>query len=265
LLLKLNFLCLKEVNVSFSVMITMDSWAPVVMYFQKRCYDPEIDVGTYQTGGLVPNIVHKNIVQSTIWEVPATEDDTELMVYIPKSYQSISPYQQFVLKSYYADLNFIDPIVNTPHGTRARPEQSPLAMSYIYIRFRCLPPPPEISTTRMNFTLQTGWLQEVTFEIIKHCNTHVDNGGGGSSSAWTPFGIFAFTVFLLILVWCLVGCAYNYVAKDQRGADAIPGITIYRAIYYRCFPAPKYTPQTDYNYDKDTADYGGGSYQSENL
>jgi len=189
-------------------------------------------------------------------------------IWIPKSYAAITPYQQFAITSFHFDLNFMDTTMKLMKGDKAHTSTSPAGTPYVLITYRCVNP-PLISESRLNMTINIGWQKDIEFSWTKRCDSTPSvppSDGGGSSSAWSPFGIFAFSVFMLILVWCLVGCGYNYVARDQRGADAIPGINFYRSIYYKCFPSPKYTPQTDYNYsERETPDYGGTSYQSENL
>jgi len=195
-------------------------------------------------------------------------DHSAIYIWIPKSYSLITPYQQFQIQSFSFNLAFMDATLKVQKGDKARSSTNPAGTPYLLVTYRCVTP-PDISESQLNVTINYGWGQPLTFSWVKRCDSSLEptnNGGDSSSSGWTPFGIFAFTVFILILVWCLVGCGYNYVAKDQRGADAIPGINLYRSIYYKCFPSPKYTPQTDYNYsEREAPDYGGTSYQSENL
>jgi len=201
--------------------------------------------------------------------IPDDHETSAFYIWIPKSYSYITPYQQFAITNTYFDSDFMDTTFKLMKGDKAHTSTSPAGTPYLLVTYRCVSP-PDVSQAELNFTIATGWgTQGTVVSFVKKCNSHVEPNGpsdSGSSSAWSPFGIFAFTVFILILVWCLVGCGYNYVAKDQRGADAIPGINLYRSIYHKCFPSPKYTPQTDYNYsERDTPDYGGTSYQSENL
>jgi len=218
---------------------------------------------------LSSSIVHHNIASPNITEIPDDQETTAVYVWIGSAFGAVSPYQQFFITNFGFDANVINAEVKLPKGNQAHTANNPKGV-YLLVRYTCNDWAPPKSTAILNFTLSIGWQQEVSFKLLKHCHSEpppTNNGGGSSSSAWSPFGIFAFTVFLLILVWCLVGCSYNYIAKDQRGADAIPGINFYRSVYQRCFPSPKYTPQTDYNYkdDKESPDYGGTSYQSENL
>jgi len=268
--------CLQETNATYSVVIafTDPTYAPVTLYFAKQCIDPLLDVGQYEVSEsgtlLVPDLVHKNVPNPNGTFIDDDAEHSAFYIWIPKSYAAVTPYQQFsiVPGSFNYDSRYMVAQMKVQKGDKARSSTNPSGTPFILVTYLCTSP-PEISESPLNLSISYGWQQPVTVSWIKRCDASKTPGGGGggeSSSAWSPFGIFAFTVFILILVWCLVGCGYNYVAKDARGADAIPGITLYRSIYYKCFPSPKYTPQTDYNYsEKETPDYGGTSYQSENL
>jgi len=260
-ILKLDLLCYRPGNTSAIIMVKFDqAWDPVEIYLNKTCMLPELDVGYASTGGtLTPDVVHHNVVVGTELVVAESELTTKFNVWIPHSWAERSaPYQQFEVVTIGYDRMFVSPLDGLTTTDRAVPADPGAILAGIYVTYRC-ESPPERSTSTLNLTLNVGWVTPLTWEWTKKCGPQPQPG---HSSGWSPFGIFAFTVFIIILVWCLGGCAYNYIRKDQRGAEAIPGITLFRACYHRCFPAPRYTPQTDYNYDK-APDYGGTSYQSE--
>jgi len=264
-----HFLCLKDTNVTFKIEIAMTNWASPILHFQKRCADPQLDIGVYESNDnratLVPTLVHHNVASPNITTINSDQATSDFFIWIPRSYAAITPYQQFAIKSFHFDDAYLNAEYKVMKSDKAHVSDYVKGTSFLRVTYRCSTP-PDVSTSFLNFTITIGWQQDITFQWQKHCDSRVTAQPSGGHSAWTPFGIFAFTVFMLILVWCLFGCAYNYVAKDQRGADAIPGITLYRSVYHRCFPTPKYTPQTDYNYsERESPDYGGTSYQSENL
>jgi len=256
---KFSLYCLRPGSTSGIILFKFDNnWDPIQLYFFKNCSQQMLNVGVMQGDvQFDPNIVNQGVVTGFNYQETVNHQTTEFTFWVPSTWTTNTPYQQFLVNSLTMTGGFMEVDYAVVNGNKAfGQETSP--PSTVLVTYRCASPPPE-STGKLNLTLNLGWEQTVSFTWIKHCGPP-----SSSSSAWSPFGIFAFTVFILILVWCLVGCAYNYVAKDQRGADAIPGINLYRSCYQRCFPAPRYTPQTDYNYDK-APDYGGTTYQSENL
>jgi hypothetical protein len=87
-----------------------------------------------------------------------------------------------------------------------------------------------------------------------------------ASGGWTTAGIFFFSVFIIVIVFCVAGCGFNFVKNEKTGFDVVPGATYYRACYEKMFPAKQYTPQLDTHSDhKDSSAtaYGSTTYQND--
>lgn len=127
----------------------------------------------------------------------------------------------------------------------------------IQVTYNCKDLGEESHRVRLQMTLGfNGSYDNITFRWRKTC-------GPIESDGWSSAGIFAFTVFILLLVFCGVGCVYNYVQQNRTGCDVIPGITIWRECFNKCFnKGPRYSPQMDYeNPGNDDGEYGV-SYQT---
>lgn len=150
------------------------------------------------------------------------------------------------------------------HGNVVHPHRGGgLLDSYIRIIYSCEEDRKEAISSQLNMTIgfpNTTW-DNITIKWRKVCGPRGDDG-------WNSASIFFFTVFLLGLVLCVVGCLYNYVQQNRTGCDVIPGIDIYRNCFQRvegcfgrCFKEPRYSPQVDYDNPIDDSDYGA-SYQT---
>jgi len=87
---------------------------------------------------------------------------------------------------------------------------------------------------------------------------------GSSGGGWSTAGIFFFSVFIIIVVFCVAGCGYNFIKNEKTGFDVVPGASYYRACYEKVFPVKHYTPQLDTHSDiKDSSakSYGSTTYQ----
>lgn len=134
--------------------------------------------------------------------------------------------------------------------------------SFIRVDYNCKDQGKLSFTNVLNMTIgfpNSSW-DNITFEWRKVCGPVPDEG-------WNSAAIFFFTVFILCLVLCVVGCLYNYVQQNRTGCDVIPGIDIYRNCFQRiegcfgrCFKEPRYTPQI--NYDNPIESDYGASYQT---
>lgn len=108
-----------------------------------------------------------------------------------------------------------------------------------------------------------GTFGEVTFKVMKKCFPPVapeDGGGGG----WSPFGTFVFVVFILTLVGCVAGCAFNKVKRDKTGWEVVPGAGLVSMALGKCLKEPRYTPQMDYDTPVgEDNDHYGATYQAD--
>jgi len=134
--------------------------------------------------------------------------------------------------------------------------------TYLLINYNCKFRGREHRTVKLNVTLWfNASYDNITVEWRKTCGPDVDDGWGAAS-------IFFFTVCILFLVLCIVGCLYNYVQHNQTGCDIIPGIGMYRSCFHRvelcfysCFGEPRYSPQIDYDNPINDEEYNV-SYQT---
>jgi hypothetical protein len=122
------------------------------------------------------------------------------------------------------------------------------------------------SQNTLQFEFDYGWTQSYVVHFTKLCDFHASGGGG---SAWTPAGIFFFTVFILLIAFFLFGSMYNYFCNQKRGAEIVPCIGVFRRCYNSICNRDNahYTPQMPSDYtahgDKDERrGYGSYTYQS---
>jgi hypothetical protein len=98
----------------------------------------------------------------------------------------------------------------------------------------------------VNVTIELPGYADVTFELAKRCLAHIvptpDPDGG-----WPAASVFFFIVFILTMVFCIVGCGINYVQKGKTGIEIIPGATTCVECMGKVFRQPRYTPQMDYD------------------
>lgn len=113
------------------------------------------------------------------------------------------------------------------------------------------------SLVTVTFIFDRDGVEDATFSFVKECSYLPSPEGGG----WSPFGVFCFTVFIIILVFCVAGCGVNRFHFHKQGADIIPGMPLYR----KCLGRGEqrvYTPQADFA-ESSTVDGAYGSYQTQ--
>lgn len=113
---------------------------------------------------------------------------------------------------------------------------------------------------RLNITLEFEAHADITFSMQKLCIPYVPE------DTWSPGAIFFFTCFILTLVFCILGCGFNYVQKGKTGLEIIPGATTCVGCVGKLVSQPRYTPQMDYDQPVDNGAQGGrygASYQTD--
>jgi len=112
----------------------------------------------------------------------------------------------------------------------------------------------------VNVTLELPGYANVTFELEKRCFPNL-TPTPEKEKGWSPASVFFFTVFVLTMVFCIVGCGVNYVQKGKTGLEIIPGATTCVECLGKVFRQPRYTPQMDY--DAPVGGAPGTSYQTD--
>jgi hypothetical protein len=101
-------------------------------------------------------------------------------------------------------------------------------------------------TGDVNVTIELPGFADVTFEMEKKCFPHIAPSPE-PPTGWSPAAIFFFTVFVLTMVFCIVGCGVNYVQRGKTGLEIVPGATTFAECMGKVFRQPRYTPQMDYD------------------
>jgi hypothetical protein len=99
----------------------------------------------------------------------------------------------------------------------------------------------------VNVTIGLPGYADVTFELEKRCFPHITPTPEKEPGGWSPASIFFFTVFVLTMVFCIVGCGINYVQRGKTGLEIVPGATTFAECMGKVFRQPRYTPQMDYD------------------
>jgi len=140
-------------------------------------------------------------------------------------------------------------------------KKTPLDFEVTYV----CPLIPANYTILLEFEFLNGEFDPPTATWVKECfpalpatpTTKADEG-------WSTTGIVFFTGFMITLVFCVLGCGYNYVQQGRAGTDIIPCISVFRACKAKAQGDRGYSPQMDYTSgDKIRASDGGdGAYGS---
>lgn len=105
---------------------------------------------------------------------------------------------------------------------------------------------------------------------VKHCfprHSPTPAPAAKVEGGWSTTGIVFFTGFMLTLVFCVLGCGYNYVQQGRSGTDIIPCIGVFRACKDKVSGGggTDYSPQMDYTSadgERASGDGGDGAYGS---
>jgi len=232
------------------VNVSLAPYDDIFFYFTKPCILPELNVGTELN---LPNIISNTTVLNNVsLSSPADETQSEY-------YMWLAPYS--VLK----DLNFnFLPVTSDKSivavGIRATNPSKFLNTSVsngFYLSWTCLTITQAVTSVRVSIDI--NFERNLEFNVTKTCP---ERNGPSSPPGWSTAGIFFFVVFLIIVVFCVAGCGYNFVKNEKTGCDVVPGASYYRSCYEKVFPPKRYTPQMD-NYDTTTsASSSGKSYGS---
>jgi len=118
----------------------------------------------------------------------------------------------------------------------------------------------------VNVTIGVSGYADITFSLDKKCFP-VFSPTPESPEGWGAGSIFFFTVFILTMVFCIVGCGINYVQQGKTGLEIIPGASTCVACMGKLFRQPRYTPQMDYDAPVGGQAHGnerfGASYQTD--
>ena len=103
----------------------------------------------------------------------------------------------------------------------------------------------------VNITIELPGYSDVTFSLEKICLPPLPprspTPAPPADGEWGPGSIFFFTVFILTMVFCIVGCGINYVQQGKTGLEIIPGASTCVGFLGKLFRQPRYTPQMDYD------------------
>jgi len=103
----------------------------------------------------------------------------------------------------------------------------------------------------VNITIGIGGdtqYSDIIFSVDKTCFPHLTpTPEPPKNTGWGAGSIFFFTVFILTMVFCIVGCGINYVQQGKTGLEIIPGASTCVACMGKLFRQPRYTPQMDYD------------------
>jgi len=99
----------------------------------------------------------------------------------------------------------------------------------------------------VNITIGLFGYSDVTFSLDKKCFPLIMPTPAPPTPGWGAGSIFFFTVFILTMVFCIVGCGINYVQQGKTGLEIIPGASTCVACLGKVFRQPRYTPQMDYD------------------
>ena len=115
------------------------------------------------------------------------------------------------------------------------------------VTWNCNPNLQHIEYVPVTLVMSFGWAPQNNLEayFLVPCAPAAPSGGGGGG--WSGAGIFFFTVFILALVGCLGGCAFNYVRVGKRGLAVVPlyATASKCADKLRGGPSREWTPQMD--------------------
>jgi len=116
------------------------------------------------------------------------------------------------------------------------------------IDWTCAPEAKQFNGIVEVYIALTGY-SEIVFSLNKTCFPHITHPPtpGAPSTGWGAGSIFFFTVFILTMVFCIVGCGINYVQQGKTGLEIIPGASTCVACLGKLFRQPRYTPQMDYD------------------
>ncbi|XP_054808869.1 uncharacterized protein LOC129310985 isoform X1 [Prosopis cineraria] len=70
--------------------------------------------------------------------------------------------------------------------------------------------------------------EPIQFVLTKMCE-HKQNQGGGATRGWATFGVLSCLFFVSSTLFCCGGFIYKIRVENQRGIDALPGMTILSA------------------------------------
>jgi hypothetical protein len=231
------------------VNVTVAPYDDILFYFVKPCVIPKLNIGS--SPGVADIMMNTTLAPNITLSSPTLEKDSTYYMWLNPD---IPTTLNFVLLPIQSD--------NTVSvGVQALTEPETLNNTFpngIKLRWNCLT--SKAATTSVRVTIDIHFQDLYEFNVTKTCP---DKPADGPNGGWSTTGIFFFCVFLIIVVFCVAGCGYNFVKNEKTGFDVVPGATYYRSCYEKIFAPKRYTPQMD-NYDTTTggASSGGKSYGS---
>eukprot|EP01006_Ploeotia_vitrea_P063455 TRINITY_DN85567_c0_g1_i1.p1 TRINITY_DN85567_c0_g1~~TRINITY_DN85567_c0_g1_i1.p1 ORF type:complete len:394 (-),score=183.32 TRINITY_DN85567_c0_g1_i1:122-1303(-) len=273
-----DFDCVSNGTAAIQIDVNPDGYDVFSVFINKKCSNmpptPGFSIGTKPVNP--PNIVRDGVFDET-WQWPVVNGSVEWMVFyvwMANATFPATPFQLLQAGDTWANNLIMSPEATVTLDPTAQPLAPGVTPTGVNVTFNCLP--NEHGPSEVVFGVQPQNGAPVFVQVVKACRqpdfppyVPVLPGGDG----WSPFGIFAFTVFLLIVGFCVFGCIYNAAFLHKRGTDVIPCIDVYRAWFDN--NAPVFTPQMDYDdtstgSSKSLASSGraggyGATYQSENL
>jgi len=241
-----SFTCLKSGNNSFKLEVYTSSYDPLFLYMFKVCSWPMLMAGTSIDSSLISDgevvVANYETDTETSWE--------RFYIWLDSLNRYNGQVFRYSLITY--DLNLLNPIL-TLEGVPAAYKSLPGAkLSSIKIDYNCRLQ----GSSLLNLTLDVGWTTNLTLTWGKAC---IQPSSG--SNSWSALAIFAFVFFMLIFIFCIASCAFNYVQRGRTGWNVVPGVGLYRRCYDKIVQPPARGPQTDYHVVDSSAGYG--TYQND--
>jgi len=113
---------------------------------------------------------------------------------------------------------------------------------YLNFTWTCLDN-SKLATGLVEVWIELPGFQDAIFKMERSCGSPTP----ATPEGWSAGAIFFFTIFILTLVFCLVGCFVNYAQRGKTGLEIVPGATAFVDCIDRVRRQPRYTPQMDYN------------------
>ena len=225
-------------------------WHLLQFAFTYTCVFPYLDV-SYAT--LAQSVASNTVVNPTFSSftnvvIPAGEQTSLFWVYLDGNANNpvVLPHQFYALSFNYPQTAHMDqPQVydqNYQSAPYLAPNYTPIQVIWTCTGFDSIP---------VTLSIRYGWSAGNTMQIMftKNCAPWAPPTPGDhpASNGWSAAGIFFFTAFMLSLVLCLAGGAWNYFKEDKRGWEVVPFYTACQGCVdkYKARGNQHWTPQMD--------------------
>lgn len=204
------------------IQLTFGDYNPVQLQFRYTCALPLFNIGDEPLGN---NIMALGVNQN--WVGYADADKTSAQFFIMLDATSPVASNMYVLSATSYDDTVLAPTISDPnHGnatTSAKSDDNPVT-----VQLTCVPC-AEATASPLVVTVSFGWVQTAVITVKKDCALSTEQkeecGLISRHHRWTTAGIFFFVLFILGLVSCIAGCAYNRFKAEKSGWAIVPGAT----------------------------------------